>query len=145
MVLALLDIDHFKAINDGFGHAAGDEVIRYVSEFLLTALRRTDLVGRLGGDEFSLLLAIDRSRAHALLERTRQALEAAPLRIAHDQVVHIRLSVGLASTSGIASWQLQPLLEAADAALYVAKDRGRNQVVDLEDMSRDPEWQVRVV
>lgn len=145
MVLALLDIDHFKSINDGYGHAAGDEVIRYVSEFLLTALRRTDLVGRLGGDEFSLLLATDRPRAHALLERTRQALEAAPLRISHDQVVPIRLSVGLASTSGIGSWQLQPLLEAADAALYVAKDRGRNQVVDLEDLSRDPEWQVRVV
>jgi diguanylate cyclase (GGDEF)-like protein len=145
MVLALLDIDHFKSINDGYGHAAGDEVIRYVSEFLLTALRRTDLVGRLGGDEFSLLLATDRPRAYALLERIRQALEAAPLRIAHDQVVQIRLSVGLASTSGIASWQLQPLLEAADAALYVAKDRGRNQVVDLEDLSRDPEWQVRVV
>jgi diguanylate cyclase (GGDEF)-like protein len=119
-------------------------VIRYVSEFLLTTLRRTDLVGRLGGDEFSLLLATDRPRAHALLERTRQALEAAPLRIA-DQVVHIRLSVGLASTSGIGSWQLQPLLDAADAALYVAKDRGRNQVVDLDDLSRDPEWQVRVV
>jgi len=100
---ALLDIDHFKSINDGYGHAAGDEVIRYVSEFLLTALRRTDLVGRLGGDEFSLLLATDRPRAHALLERIRQALEAAPLRIAHDQVV------------------------------------------DLEDLSRDPEWQVRVV
>ena len=145
MVLALLDIDHFKSINDGYGHAAGDEVIRYVSEFLLTALRRTDLVGRLGGDEFSLLLATDRPRAHALLERIRQALEDAPLRIAHDQVVQIRLSVGLASTSGIGSWQLQPLLEAADSALYVAKDRGRNQVVDLEDLSRDPEWQVRVV
>jgi diguanylate cyclase (GGDEF)-like protein len=145
MVLALLDIDHFKAVNDGYGHAAGDEVIRYVSEFLLKALRRSDLVGRFGGDEFALLLATDRSRAHALLERTRQALEAAPLRLDHDHVVRIRLSVGLASTSGIGSWQLQPLLEAADAALYVAKDRGRNQVVDLEGLPPDSDWQVRVV
>ncbi len=90
-------------------------------------------------------VATDRPRAHALLERIRQALEATPLRIAHDQVVHIRLSVGLASTSGIASWQLQPLLEAADAALHVAKDLGRNLVVDLEELSRDPQWQVRLV
>lgn len=145
LVLALLDIDHFKAVNDGYGHAAGDEVIRYVSEFLIKALRRSDLVGRFGGDEFALLLATDRSRAHALLERTRQALEAAPLRLDHDHVVRIRLSVGLASTSGIGSWQLQPLLEAADAALYVAKDRGRNQVVDLEGLPPDSDWQVRVV
>jgi len=145
MVLALLDIDHFKSVNDGYGHAAGDEVIRYVSEFLLNALRRSDLVGRLGGDEFGLLLATDRPRAHALLERTRRLLEATPLQIEHDHRVVIRLSVGLASTSGIGSWQLQPLLEAADAALYVAKDRGRNQVVDLEGLPPDSDWQVRVV
>jgi diguanylate cyclase (GGDEF)-like protein len=145
MVLALLDIDHFKLVNDGYGHAAGDDVIRYMSEFLLTALRRSDLVGRLGGDEFGLLLDTDRARAHALLERTRQALEAAPLRIDPDRVVSIRLSVGLASTGGTGSWELQPLLEAADAALYVAKDRGRNQVVDLEELPWDSDWQVRVV
>lgn len=145
MVLALLDIDHFKSINDGYGHAAGDEVIRYVSAFLANALRRSDLVGRLGGDEFALLLVTDRSRAHALLERARQALEAAPLVIEHDHSVVIRLSVGLASASGIGSWELQPLLEAADAALYVAKDRGRNQVVDLEGLPPDSDWQVRVV
>ena len=129
---ALIDVDHFKAINDNNGHEVGDQVIRHVSKFLAGAGRSSDLVGRLGGDEFIILLQNPRERAVQMLDRTRQQLQVSPLRKDDGGVVEVELSVGVASTAGASGFDLELLMAAADGALYVAKDRGRHQVVCLE-------------
>ena len=130
--MALIDVDHFKAINDNNGHEVGDQVIRHVSQFLAGAGRSTDLVGRLGGDEFIILLQNPRERAVQMLDRTRQQLQLSPLRKDDGGVVEVELSVGVASTAGASGYDLELLMAAADGALYVAKDRGRHPVVCLE-------------
>ena len=130
--IALIDVDHFKAINDNNGHEVGDKVIRHVSQFLSGAGRSTDLVGRLGGDEFIILLQNPCARAVQMLDRTRLQLQVSPLRKEGGGVVEVELSVGVASTAGASGYDLELLMAAADGALYVAKDRGRHQVVCLE-------------
>jgi diguanylate cyclase (GGDEF)-like protein len=130
--LAVVDVDHFKAINDQNGHDVGDQVIRHVSQFLAGVGRSNDLVGRLGGDEFIILLQNPCAKAVQMLDRTRQQLQVTPLRKQEGGVVDIELSVGVASTAGASGYHLEALMGAADAALYVAKDRGRHQVVCLE-------------
>ncbi len=130
--LAVVDVDHFKSINDENGHDVGDQVIRHVSQFLAGAGRSHDLVGRLGGDEFIILLQNPCEKAVQMLERMRQQLQVTPLQKDDGGVVEIELSVGVASTAGAGGYNLEALMGAADAALYVAKDRGRHQVVCLE-------------
>jgi diguanylate cyclase (GGDEF)-like protein len=132
MALALIDVDHFKQINDTHGHDAGDQVIRQVSELLRVAVRSSDLVGRLGGDEFAILVRLSGDAAFQMLERTRRMIEATPIPLGAGQTVQVNLSVGVASSQGPAGYGLSELMGAADAALYVAKDRGRAQVVNLE-------------
>lgn len=131
-VVALIDIDHFKAINDTYGHAAGDEVIRRMADFLLAAVRRSDLVGRLGGDEFALLVSATAPQAYELLDRLRQQVSTHPWTMADGSQPQLSLSIGMAEWGRDGHQNLAELLQAADAALYVAKDRGRNQVIDLQ-------------
>jgi diguanylate cyclase (GGDEF)-like protein len=133
---ALIDVDHFKQINDSYGHDAGDKVIRQVAELLRAALRGNDLVGRLGGDEFAILMQLPATEASHVLERTRQKIQATPIASGDGQDVQVDLSVGLATSDGRAGYGLSELMGAADAALYVAKDRGRGQLVNLETDSR---------
>ena len=142
MVVALIDIDHFKTINDTYGHAAGDEVIRRMAEFLNGAVRRGDLVGRLGGDEFALLVAATAPQAHDLLERLRQRVAAHRWTLADGSEPQLTLSIGMVERGSEGRHQLGELLQAADAALYVAKDQGRNQVMDLERL-RPRGWSVQ--
>lgn len=131
-VVALIDIDHFKTINDVYGHAAGDAVIRRMADFLNGAVRRTDLVGRLGGDEFALLVEVPRSQAYELLERLRQRVATHDWMLSDDGQPRLSLSMGMVETGGETGYALDDLLQAADAALYVAKDQGRNRVIDLQ-------------
>jgi diguanylate cyclase (GGDEF)-like protein len=133
MVLALIDVDHFKTINDSHGHDAGDAVIKGVSELLRQAVRSADLVGRLGGDEFAILVQLPASVATAMLERTRGRIQATAINTPAGEAVEVNLSIGLASSAGACGYNLSELISAADAALYVAKDRGRAQVVNLEE------------
>jgi diguanylate cyclase (GGDEF)-like protein len=142
-VVALIDIDHFKMINDGYGHATGDEVIRRMADFLNTAVRRTDLVGRLGGDEFALLVEVSRAQAYELLERLRQRVAAHDWTLAADGQLQLSLSVGMVESGGEAGYDLDDLLQAADAALYLAKDQGRNRVIDLQ-RDRPAGWVVHM-
>lgn len=125
--IALIDIDHFKAINDTYGHMVGDNVLRTISEALTSSLRLTDLAGRYGGDEFCVILPdTDHVQAFEILERLRRTVDD------HTHVLHVELklslSIGLASCtpdlSDATMW-----LNAADKALYVAKQNGRNRVV----------------
>ena len=132
MALALIDVDHFKQINDTYGHDAGDQVIRRVSELLRVPVRSADLVGRLGGDEFVILVQLPGDQATAMLERTLAQVRSTDMQIADNEPVTVTLSVGLMASDGHAGYCLTDLMTAADAALYVAKDRGRAQVVNLE-------------
>ena len=132
VTLALIDVDFFKQINDTYGHDAGDQVIRQVSELLRHSVRSADLVGRLGGDEFVLLVQLPGEAATQMMQRMLELVRSTDMGVCEEQPVCVTLSVGLAGSSGHAGYVLSDLMTAADAALYVAKDRGRAQVVNLE-------------
>jgi diguanylate cyclase (GGDEF)-like protein len=124
-VLLTLDIDHFKQINDNFGHPSGDVVLRTVSNRLQAMLRTEDLLGRLGGEEFGILLADTESdRASETAERLRRAVEGAVFEL--KEPVRVTASFGI---SAIAADRLSPelWLASADKALYAAKRGGRNR------------------
>lgn len=126
--ILMLDLDHFKHINDEHGHATGDAVLRHVAETLREQTRGEDVACRLGGEEFCVLLPrTDRSAARGLAERLREAIEA--LRCRHDdRVVALTASIGVASTATPGD-KLDPMLHAVDEKLYQAKFSGRNRVV----------------
>ncbi|MCY1275141.1 diguanylate cyclase (GGDEF) domain protein [compost metagenome] len=126
LCLALLDLDHFKAINDLHGHQMGDEVLRQFSRLCQQQARRTDLFARYGGEEFLFLLPdTDMDAARHLLERLRLALEGLEI-AAPSGPLRVSVSIGLAGVS--AGDDLHQLQGAADAALYRAKQQGRNRV-----------------
>jgi diguanylate cyclase (GGDEF)-like protein len=123
--LLLIDLDHFKRINDRFGHQEGDRMLRVVSDVLAAHRRRDDLLGRVGGEEFALLLpGADAAVAEGVAGRVRSALRAATA----SASARLTLSVGIASRSAAVTTS-HTLLHAADQALYAAKARGRDRAV----------------
>ena len=123
--LLLLDLDHFKAVNDSHGHAAGDRVLAAFVERLKPGLRSKDCIGRLGGEEFAILLAdMDIHRASAVCERLRRMVADEPVHLSTGQSVTVTFSAGLVELDGVAN--AAAMLEAADKALYRAKNSGRN-------------------
>jgi diguanylate cyclase (GGDEF)-like protein len=131
--LVWIDLDHFKQINDTHGHATGDAALRHSVAICQRQLRPGDLLGRLGGEEFGILLGdCPREQAIAIADRIRLAIEASPM-VLDGSVVSISASIGVASTA-TSGHDLQPLCRDADAALYRAKRAGRNRVVaDADD------------
>lgn len=129
LALLMLDIDHFKSVNDRYGHEAGDAVLRDLAERLRAGLRTSDLAGRIGGEEFAVLLPeTTAEQAELLAERLRAAIAADPL----GPDLGITVSLGVALAVPASEETLDPVLRRADAALYRAKAGGRNQVV-LDD------------
>jgi len=129
LAVLMVDIDHFKGVNDAYGHLVGDQVLVAVAEQLRTAVRPLDLVGRFGGEEFVLLLT-DASPASVArtAERIRAQVEQFPHHVERaNQPLRVSISVGVAHL-GSAAEDLNGLLEAADAALLNAKADGRNRV-----------------
>jgi diguanylate cyclase len=125
--LMMIDVDHFKAINDRYGHPAGDDVIRAVGAILRDALRGDDLAGRYGGEEFGVLLPdTPAAGAEAAAERLRLRVESAVLQREHG--IRATVSVGLAFFSAADASHTQ-WIARADHALYLAKKAGRNRVV----------------
>lgn len=127
--LIMGDVDHFKAFNDTYGHQAGDEVLRVVSEALANNVREVDKVFRFGGEEFIILMPdASAEAATAIAERVRLAIAAADVEMDEHQLGHITISLGVADISGAGDTP-EAILKRADEALYKAKDGGRNQVV----------------
>jgi diguanylate cyclase (GGDEF)-like protein len=119
------DIDHFKRINDTHGHKTGDAVLQDVAYVLRKELRAFDLVYRLGGEEFLMLLpGADREQSETVAELLRQAIAREPL----GGGIDVTISCGVAASAKRVAFQYETVFAAADAALYAAKESGRNRV-----------------
>lgn len=128
--LAMIDVDHFKAINDTYGHAAGDQVLGHMARVLSGAVRASDDVGRWGGEEFLVLLpAADAGEAAVAAERLREQIAATECH-ADARPIAVTVSIGVAILEGprLGTTGLDVLIRVADAALYHAKAQGRNRV-----------------
>ncbi|MEZ5659737.1 MAG: GGDEF domain-containing protein [Burkholderiaceae bacterium] len=133
--IVMVDLDHFKRINDTFGHAAGDAVLREVARRLLAATREDDLVGRYGGEEFCLMLRnCSREQAAQLSQRIIESVSASPVRLPGGEMLTLTASAGVARQCSLVSTEapgtdwVEHMLDLADRALYVAKAGGRNRV-----------------
>ena len=125
ITVMIFDIDHFKSVNDRFGHAAGDDVLQVFSSVIVSSLRITDLIGRVGGEEFAALLPCSVEEAVLAAERVREAFEASGVAV-DDAPLETTVSIGVAG--GPAKTELEVLMASADTALYQAKRAGRNRV-----------------
>jgi diguanylate cyclase (GGDEF)-like protein len=128
LTILMADLDHFKQVNDDYGHAAGDELLTAVGEGLKNRLRASDVGGRYGGDEFLVILShVDTGGGVVFAERWRAVIEEMPIELEDRQKLHTTLSVGVASHLPTFK-STGELVAAADSALYRAKELGRNQV-----------------
>jgi len=146
--VVMIDVDNFKHINDTFGHAAGDQVLRAVAGRMQTVLRRSDILGRYGGDEFVVLLPeTGHEGARRMTERLRASVAMMGEEVGSIDAP-VSLSIGLASTFSMANITLDALLQYADKALYTSKQAGRDRVTayeadlrltsDLPDSEKEP-------
>lgn len=127
--LAMIDIDHFKSINDTHGHQAGDEALRAVAKTLHECFRSHDVVGRLGGEEFAVLLPhTDRAGALVAAERFRSAIEAQSFALKPTLRTRLSVTIGIASLGLSEKDTLDALMHRADGALYSGKHAGRNRI-----------------
>ncbi|OYY04929.1 MAG: hypothetical protein B7Y16_08930 [Methylotenera sp. 24-45-7] len=130
--LFILDIDHFKIVNDHYGHPSGDIVLKQLSLLMKDALREHDLIVRIGGEEFAVLLPeADLAGAIVIAERLREAVAHHAFEILHGLRISLTISIGVASTSDIAH-DFEKLMQEPDVRLYRAKSLGRNQVVPAQ-------------
>lgn len=127
--LLLFDLDHFKSVNDTYGHPAGDAVLVEIARSVRKVLRREDVLTRYGGEEFAIILrAIALAGARAMAERLRVNIESGTI-IADEHRIHVTASMGVSSLSDCAEPTPQELIAIADRRLYAAKHGGRNRVV----------------
>lgn len=127
VALLVMDLDHFKEINDCYGHAAGDAALRLVAGTVAVGLRDQDVFARYGGEEFCVLLPdTEREQARQAAERVRRAIEDAGFAW-NGEAARLTVSIGVAAQAG-AELELEKLMQAADRAMYRAKETGRNRV-----------------
>lgn len=139
VTLAVIDVDHFKSVNDTFGHLQGDDVLRSVAGQLRDSVRRNDIVGRYAGDEFVLLFPdTTQAKARELASRLCEMVAANRLTIRErrEGTIAVTLSIGIATVDDRSS-DLESMFASADRALYVAKRRGRNQVASADEATTD--------
>lgn len=136
LALAVIDIDHFKLVNDTYGHPGGDAVLRSLAKCLQGMMRASDSLCRYGGEEFALILPhVDIETGHMLLERLRQAIETMQVEVGQGVLVSVTISIGIAALhKGITPGQL---MAQADAALYVSKHEGRNRITCHAGLKND--------
>ncbi len=138
--LAVIDVDHFKSVNDTFGHDAGDAVLRGIAEIIASGTRQADYTARVGGEEFAILLpetALFEGLQFA--EKLRSLIAATPIEVAGEPK-HITVSIGIASVPHTEMDTPEDFFRAADQALYRAKSNGRNRV----EMERRTKWRSEV-
>lgn len=129
LALCLLDLDHFKQVNDTYGHAVGDRALERFAEITRQAIREGDIFARHGGEEFVILMRrCSETQARQIVERL-QTLWSEESILAADEAIKVTFSAGVSHISGPVKTEMDTLLEAADNALYRAKDNGRNQAV----------------
>jgi diguanylate cyclase (GGDEF)-like protein len=135
--LLMIDIDHFKAVNDTFGHHIGDQLLRDVTSILMKDMREVDTVARYGGEEFVIILPeTTQTGALYVAERLRRAVERAKFFAGSPHSVqHLTISIGVAVYDVDAQFK-RDLIEFADAALYAAKHEGRNRVICYSDLAK---------
>ncbi len=130
--LLMLDLDHFKQVNDQWGHGVGDEALRLFADSVQCCLRTQDMAGRLGGEEFAIVLPeTSAEAAHPVAERVRARIEQIPVPTKNGRC-NITVSIGLVEAGPMDD--LESLLQRADQSLYAAKERGRNRIVSYADL-----------
>ena len=128
--LLMVDLDHFKLVNDRYGHPEGDRLLRAVGLAISSVIRAGETAARVGGEEFALLLpGADGREALAAAERVRASVAAVQLHPSHGGTIHVTVSVGCASSADLGTWDAASLYWAADEAMYAAKAQGRDQAV----------------
>ena len=128
--IVMVDLDHFKRINDQWGHDVGDRALQAAADALRVAIRQHDHVGRYGGEEFLVLLpGLDSDQARLLAERIRAAIAAVQLKLVTGQSLSLSASLGMSSATQEKAVSVDELIKQADLALYRAKDTGRDRLV----------------
>jgi diguanylate cyclase (GGDEF)-like protein len=129
LAVLMLDVDHFKRVNDTYGHPTGDQVLRELALRILERLRAQDLAGRWGGEEFLVVLPdTDARGAQALAGQLILAIEGRPFLAANGKPLRLTASVGVHVLPAGEAGERYDMISAADRALYLAKERGRNRV-----------------
>ena len=133
--IVLIDIDHFKRVNDTYGHKSGDEVLRHVAQILESSLRKTDVLCRIGGEEFLVLCRrTDGDSGTMIAEQLRRRIEQTAIDVDGDRI-QVTVSIGVASLNGSGDApSAEEFFRRADAALYTSKAEGRNRVRDYADL-----------
>ena len=132
LALLILDADNFKTLNDQWGHAAGDAALRMIALACASVSPRPDCAGRIGGEEFAMLLpAMSVAEASDFAEMLRAQIAATPVQIAPHTTIYVTVSIGVSAFDAHAD--LCAMMRAADQALYTAKGRGRNKVVQADE------------
>ena len=127
--IIMLDIDHFKLVNDTFGHANGDLVLKSLSQTMEATQRKSDTIVRLGGEEFAILLPdTNEEQAIQIAEKLRHKIEQTPVNLTTDNEINYTISLGVSQINTLTDKNIDDSLQRADEALYRAKEKGRNNV-----------------
>jgi diguanylate cyclase (GGDEF)-like protein len=128
LAVVIVDVDHFKRVNDHHGHGVGDEVLKLVAKILAAEVRRYDVAARYGGEEFAILLAeTNEEQARVMAERCREQIEDTEL-VMKGSTVRVTASIGIAAYPRDGLTRIEQLIDLADQALYRAKESGRNRI-----------------
>jgi diguanylate cyclase (GGDEF)-like protein len=129
-----MDLDHFKGINDVYGHQAGDKVLIHSAGLIASTLREGDVAGRVGGEEFCVVLPnTSLAQAAVVAERIRARINRREILVKKSQTVRISVSIGVSSAQAGEDYEFEQLQSIADARLYQAKQSGRNRVVSQDE------------
>ena len=129
LVILYIDIDHFKDINDTYGHDVGDIVIKHFANYLKSSLRESDIIGRIGGEEFLVgLPSLELEKGKAVAEKLRAGFVNDLILINNDTTIDVTISIGISIYRYTEEINLREILKKADIALYNAKNSGRNRV-----------------
>lgn len=131
LAVCMMDMDSLKEINDEHGHVYGDEVLRIVTKTINKSVRKADLLGRYGGDEFLLILPnTENYVAYKIIERIREKIDNLKIHLSNGEYVHVTLSGGIYVSSVLGDVGIDYYIEKADEALYIAKKNGKNKIID---------------